>query len=225
MRPRGARPQWTFRKTENHSQNGRSTVSNAAVMSSRSTGDPAELIRAAQRGDTRALELLAREHYPFVLKVSVRLARSIGLHLDGEDLAQQAWARAIPALPGYRGHAKFTTWLMTITRNLVFNEMRRRGRSRQVSMEGDSEHEAREFADDPTKQPAQSAVTAELEAAMNAAIAELPEPQRVALVLRRYEEMPYEEIAKVLKVSVPALKSLLFRARETLKVKLKRYLE
>lgn len=169
-----------------------------------------------------AFRELVERHQHSIVGVA---AKMLGDFTDAEDLAQQVFIRVWKSAERYQPSAKFTTWLMTITRNLVFNEMRRRGRSRQVPMDGDSEHETREFADDPAKQPAHSAAAAELESAMNDAIAELPEPQRMALVLRRYEDMPYEEIAKVLKVSVPALKSLLFRARETLKVKLKRYLE
>ena len=65
----------------------------------------------------------------------------------------------------------------------------------------------------------------ELQEAIDAAIASLPETSRLAIVLRRYEGMPYEEIAEVLKTSVPAVKSILFRARAELKARLKRYLE
>ena len=65
---------------------------------------------------------------------------------------------------------------------------------------------------------------AELQQAIDTAIESLPENQRMAIVLRRYEGMPYEEIAKVLKTSVPAVKSILFRARSELKEKLRKYL-
>lgn len=184
--------------------------------------DDWELMRRVKQGDLEAFRELVERHQHSVIGVS---AKMLGDSSDAEDLAQQVFLRIWKSAERYEPTAKFTTWLMTITRNLVFNEMRRRGRSRQVSMEGDGEHEAREFADDPHRQPEQMAAATELEAAVDVAITSLPEPQRMALVLRRYEDMPYEEIAKVLKVSVPALKSLLFRARETLKVRLKRYLE
>jgi RNA polymerase sigma-70 factor (ECF subfamily) len=65
----------------------------------------------------------------------------------------------------------------------------------------------------------------ELEEAVDRAIQSLPEKQRMAVILRRYEEMPYEEIAKVLSMSVPAVKSLLFRARTQLKELLQKYLD
>jgi len=188
--------------------------------------DPApgdwELMRRVQQGDLEAFRALVERHQHSVVGVA---AKMLGDFADAEDLAQQVFLRVWKSAERYQPSAKFTTWLMTITRNLVFNEMRRRGRSRQVSLEGDGEHAAREFADDPSKQPVNSVAAAELERAVDEAIAGLPEPQRMALVLRRYEDLPYEDIARVLKVSVPALKSLLFRARETLKGRLRRYLE
>ncbi|HEY5792805.1 MAG TPA: RNA polymerase sigma factor [Chthoniobacterales bacterium] len=193
-------------------------------MPSAESSDPApddwELMRRIKGEDMAAFRALVERHQHSVVGVA---AKMLGDFTDAEDLAQQVFLRIWKSAGRYEPSAKFTTWLMTITRNLVFNEMRRRARNRQVPLEG--EGAAREFADDPNKQPAQSAAAAELEAAIDEAITGLPEPQRIALVLRRYEEMPYEEIARVLKVSVPALKSLLFRARETLKVRLKRYLE
>lgn len=153
-------------------------------MSSRSTGDPAELIRAAQRGDTRALELLAREHYPFVLKVSVRLARSIGLHLDGEDLAQQAWARAIPALPGYRGHAKFTTWLHTVITTTAYNHVRQENRRM-------SRHE-RLRRERPTSDESIAVLTDSL--AVQAALLQIPELEREVLLARSIQELTWADV-------------------------------
>ena len=81
-----------------------------------------------------------------------------------------------------------------------------------------------QFADSEAPAPSERLLDAELQEAIDAAIAVLPENQRVAIVLRRYEGMPYEEIAKVLNTSVPAVKSIIFRARSALKERLKRYL-
>jgi RNA polymerase sigma-70 factor (ECF subfamily) len=76
-----------------------------------------------------------------------------------------------------------------------------------------------------TVSPDQNVLHAELEAAVNKAIRELPEKQRIAVVLRRYEEMPYDDIGDILSMSVPAVKSLLFRARTQLKESLNKYLD
>ena len=81
------------------------------------------------------------------------------------------------------------------------------------------------MADEEAAVPSEKLLDAELQETIDAAIASLPEKQRLAIVLRRYEGMPYEEIAKVLKTSVAAVKSILFRARADLKERLKKYLE
>jgi RNA polymerase sigma-70 factor (ECF subfamily) len=82
----------------------------------------------------------------------------------------------------------------------------------------------REIHDVGSVEPGHKLQEKELQDAIEMAIASLPEQQRLALILRRYEEMPYEEIAAVLDTTVPAVKSLLFRARETLRVKLNEWL-
>jgi len=76
-----------------------------------------------------------------------------------------------------------------------------------------------------TVSPDQNVLHAELKEAVDRAIQELPDKQRMAVVLRRYEEMPYDEIGKILSMSVPAVKSLLFRARTQLKDSLQKYLD
>jgi RNA polymerase sigma-70 factor (ECF subfamily) len=133
--------------------------------------------------------------------------------------------RVWKSAPRYEPSAKFTTWLMTITRNLVFNEMRRRQRAGLVPMESGEGDDApqHQYEDSDSPQPGEELLKAELQGAVDAAIASLPENQRMAIVLRRFENMPYEEIARVLRTSVPAVKSMLFRARAELKEKLKPY--
>ncbi len=149
----------------------------------------------------------------------------LGSAADAEDIGQQVFVRVWKSAARYEPTAKFTTWLMTITRNLVFNEMRRRRRTHLIPMETDQDEAGhRQYADLEAPAPSERLMDAELQEAINAAIAGLPENQRVAMVLRRYEGMPYEEIAKVLKTSVPAVKSIIFRARSALKESLKRYL-
>src|SRR4029434_10030683 len=87
------------------------------------------------------------------------------------------------------------------------------------------EEGARDEPDKRTKLPDAALLDEEMMDAIQKAIEELPEQQRMAIVLRRYEETPYEEIADILECSVPAVKSLLFRARTELREKLRRYLE
>ena len=149
----------------------------------------------------------------------------LGNPSDAEDIAQQVFVRIWKSAGRYRPQAKFTTWLFTITRNLVFNEMRRRQRKPTVSINEREDDFHIGTPDDPAKTPDEAALQHELERAIERAIQDLPEKQRMAVILRRYEEVPYEEIGEVLKLSLPAVKSLLFRARTQLKENLRSYLE
>lgn len=174
-------------------------------------------------GDVEAFEILVTRHQHSVIGT---VAKMLGGDCDAEDIAQMAFVRVWKSAPRYEPSAKFTTWLMTITRNLVFNEMRRRQRPHFVPMEaGRDDLPQPQFEDDNAPAARDELEKAELHRAIDEAIASLPEAQRMAIVLRRYENMPYEEIAKVLKTSVPAVKSILFRARGELKERLKKYLE
>jgi RNA polymerase sigma-70 factor, ECF subfamily len=181
------------------------------------------LMLRVRDGDLEAFETLVARHQHSVVGTA---AKMLGGAADAEDISQQVFVRVWKHAARYQPSAKFTTWLMTITRNLVFNELRRRRRSQQVSMDADEGDTIRhQFVDEQAAPPSEEILDSELQEAIDAAIASLPETQRLAIVLRRYESMPYEEIAEVLKTSVPAVKSILFRARAELKARLKKYLE
>ncbi len=173
-------------------------------------------------GDLEAFEVLVERHQHSVVGTA---AKMLGCAADAEDIGQQVFVRVWKSAARYEPTAKFTTWLMTITRNLVFNEMRRRRRTHLMPMETDQDAAGhQQYADPDAPAPSERLIDAELQEAIDAAIAGLPENQRTAIVLRRYEGMPYEEIAKVLRTSVPAVKSIIFRARSALKESLMRYL-
>ena len=177
-----------------------------------------QLIRA---GDTVAFEELVERHQRLVAGT---VARMLGSNSDVEDIAQQVFVRVWKSAKRYVPRAKFTTWLLKITRNLVFNELRRRSRHAQLPLQVESEEKERPIRDERATAPDASLLEQELQRAIETAIAQLPENQRMAIVLRRYDELSYEEIAEVLGQSVPAVKSLLFRARTELRTRLSRYL-
>lgn len=179
------------------------------------------LMLRVKEGDTRAFEELVTIHQHAVIGT---VAKMLGHPDDAEDIAQQVFIRIWKSAKRYEPQAKFTTWLFTITRNLVFNEMRRRQRKPAVSMNEREDDFHIGTPDDSSKNPDQSILQRELEDAIDRAIQELPEKQRMAVVLRRYEDMPYEEIGEILILSLPAVKSLLFRARTQLKDSLQSYL-
>jgi RNA polymerase sigma-70 factor (ECF subfamily) len=148
----------------------------------------------------------------------------LGAHSDAEDIAQQVFLRVWKNAKRYVPQAKFTTWLLKITRNLVFNELRRRSRHPQVSLTPEGDEEERPLKDEHVTSPDDALLQDELQRAVDSAIAALPETQRMAVILRRYEDLSYDEIAETLDQSVSAVKSLLFRARTELRESLKRYL-
>lgn len=150
------------------------------------------------------------------------IAKMLGGSEGAEDLAQRVYLRIWQARGRYVPAAKFSTWMFSIARRLVLNERRGRARRAAVFHEPAADETIRETGGGVS--PPAEAAAAELARAIDAALAELPEEQRTAMVLRRYEEMPYEEIATVLGTTVPAVKSLLFRARETLRTKLAAWL-
>jgi RNA polymerase sigma-70 factor (ECF subfamily) len=187
--------------------------------------DDAEDVRLMQSvatGDTNAFERLIERHQALVAGT---VARMLGSNADVEDIAQQVFIRVWKSAGRYVARAKFTTWLLKITRNLVFNEMRRAKRHPHLPVQIDPESEEIPLKDEQTATPDATLLQRELQQAIENAITLLPDTQRMALVLRRYEELSYEEIADVLDLSVPAVKRLLFRARTELRERLKGYLE
>lgn len=193
-----------------------------SAVRSEDDAEDVRLMRLVAGGDTVAFEQLVERHQTLVAGT---VARMLGANSDVEDIAQQVFIRVWKSAGRYVARAKFTTWLLKITRNLVFNEMRRAKRHPHVPVQFEPEAEEIPLKDEATATPDAILLEAELQGAIEKAIALLPEMQRMALVLRRYEELRYEEIADVLDLSVPAVKSLLFRARMELRERLKDYLE
>ena len=174
------------------------------------------LMRLIALGDSEAFRRLVERHQQLVIGT---VARMIG-PADAEDVAQQVFLNVWKSAPRWRPEAKFTTWMMTITKRLVFNESRRRRRSRLIpqSTEDDADYP------DASPGPDRRLLDGELHAAIESALAQLSEKERLAVVLQHHQGMPYEEIAVVLGVSLSSVKSLLFRARISLKDKLGVYL-
>jgi RNA polymerase sigma-70 factor (ECF subfamily) len=189
--------------------------------------DPdAALMLRVKQGDTAAFVGLVEKYKQPILNLAFRTLRD---ETEAEDLAQTVFVQAWKSAARYQPTAKFSTWLFTIARNLCLNEIRRRKRHPAESLD-----QTRDDAEEqPLLQVEDKRVTSaphellrgELEQKVDEALAALPENQRTALMLCRQEELSYEEIAKVLGCSLSATKSLIHRARETLKSRLKPYLQ
>src|SRR6266516_2503725 len=179
------------------------------------------LMELVSGGDTSAFEKLIERHQSLVAGT---VARMLGSNSDVEDIAQQVFIRVWKSARRYVPRAKFTTWLLKITRNLVFNEMRRTKRHAQVPLQPEPGAEDPPMKDEMILAPDASLLETELQRTIEQAILQLPETQRMALVLRRYEQLSYEQIAEVFDLSVPPVKSVLFRARTELRARLSKYL-
>lgn len=188
--------------------------------------DPdAALMLLVKQGDMDAFAELVNKYKQPVMNLVYRMLRDA---TEAEDLAQNVFLQMHRSAERYHVASRFSTWLFTIARNLCLNEIRRRSRHPADSM--DAPHPEAEdqpwhqFEDQKTTSAPENLLQVELEQKVEQAVAELPENQRIALLLCRQEEMSYEEISKVLGCSLSATKSLIHRARETLKQKLKPYL-
>jgi RNA polymerase sigma-70 factor (ECF subfamily) len=169
-----------------------------------------------KEGDVRAFERLVELHQGIMIGTASRMLGNLD---DAHDIAQQVFIRVWKSAPRYEPTAKFTTWLFTIMRNLVFNESRRRTRRKEVALETEADDDLpqRQYTDHTAPAPDHITQQDELERALDLAIAALPEKQRLSVIMRQQQDLPYEQICEVLKMSLPAVKSLLFRARTELR--------
>ncbi len=190
------------------------------------TLDPdAALMLRVKQGDLEAFEELVEKYKQPVTNL---IYRTLHDAMEAEDLAQNVFLQAYKSAHRYRVSAKFSTWLYTIARNLCLNEIRRRSRHPADSLDAlhpeQEDQPLRQFEDKKSFSAPENVLQGELVDKVEQALAALPENQRTALLLCREEEMSYEQIADVLECSLSATKSLIQRARETLKQKLKPYL-
>jgi RNA polymerase sigma-70 factor (ECF subfamily) len=182
-------------------------------------------------GDVSSFELLLRKYRTPVVNFLYRMVRDTAA---AEDLAQEVFLRVYRARGQYLPTAKFTTWMFRIATNLALNALRD-GRYRQQevsidraafdhSVDRESEPPALEI---PDRQPSIELELIRRDRAeqIRRAVEALPEKQRAAVILHKYQDVDYRQIAQVLKVSESAVKSLLFRAYESLRVRLEPLLQ
>jgi len=193
-------------------------------MSDELDPDAALMLRVKQ-GDWDAFTSLVDKYKQPVMNLVYRMLRDAS---EAEDISQAVFVQVFKSAHRYEIASRFSTWLFTIARNLSLNEIRRRSRHPADSLDATRpEHDdqpAQQYEDRRDLSPPDRVLHGELEEKIEQALAELPENQRTAILLCRGDEMSYEEIAKVLGVSLSATKSLIHRGRETLKQKLKPYL-
>jgi RNA polymerase sigma-70 factor, ECF subfamily len=184
------------------------------------TTSDVQLMLDVKAGDDASFDLLLRRYRTPLVNFLFRMVHD---RATAEDLAQEVFLRVYRARKQYSPSAKFTTWLFRIATNLALNSIRD-NRHRQMDRSLDAPVDEEDAA--PMELPSrevridQHMIEQDRCHFIRRAVAALPEKQRVAVLLHKYEEMDYGEIAKVLDCSESALKSLLFRAYETLRVQL-----
>ena len=176
--------------------------------------DPPGLLARLRAGDPRAFEELVTTYQHRVFGVALRM---LGSRAEAEEIAQEAFLRAHRAVVNFRGDARLGTWLYGIASRLCLNRLSSPDRR---MVRGDAA-----LADVPARTPDAAAEVerAELDAALRTAIEELPNEQRLVLVLRDVEGLSYEEIADALALVPGTVRSRLHRARMQLKEKLERF--
>src|SRR3990172_13434176 len=174
-------------------------------------GDDSVLVERAKGGNQEAFGALVRLHQDRAFAVTYRLVRQ---REDALDIAQEAFVRAYQSLAGFKGEARFSTWLHRIVVNLALDHLRRQ-----------PHHEAGEYKDAraleeaagqvvaPTPDPQQAVEALEVRRLIQEGLAALPAEQRTALVLREIEGLSYKEIAQAMRCSIGTVMSRLHYAR------------
>lgn len=178
-----------------------------------------DLVRLTKKGDTRAFGRLMVRYQDKIYRLARRMTET---HEDAEDVLQEAFVKAFKKISGFKGESKFSTWLYRITVNLALMRLRRKRLStvsldEPVTTDESSLHrEIEDVAPDPLK----SLLEKESGEVLDKAIADLPPGYRAVFVLRHVESLSTEDTARILRISVPAVKSRLHRARVMLRARL-----
>jgi RNA polymerase sigma-70 factor, ECF subfamily len=184
----------------------------------------AEVMLRVKAGDDSAFEYLVQKYRRPMVSFMYRMAHNAAA---AEDLAQEVFLRVYRSRANYEPSAKFSTWLYRIATNLAVNYARDTRHERPettVSIdEPDEETGLTVDVPDNSVSAEEGIMRRERMAAIRQRVEALPERQRIAVVMHKYQQMDYRQIAEVLKLSESATKSLLFRAYETLRVQLKEF--
>jgi RNA polymerase sigma-70 factor (ECF subfamily) len=184
----------------------------------------ADIMLRVKTGDDSAFEYLVQKYRRPMVSFMFRMAHNSAA---AEDLAQEVFLRVYRSRESYEASAKFTTWLYRIATNLAVNHARDTRHERPENMvnldEPDSTTGQTPDLADSTPTIEEDIVRQERLNAIRQKVQALPERQRMAVAMHKYQQMDYKQIAEVLKLSESATKSLLFRAYETLREQLKEF--
>ena len=178
-----------------------------------------QLIREIKDGNVQLYSELMRRYQRKIMAFVYHMLKGAGLDLLAEDLCSETFYKAYRSLHSFReGDASFSTWLYTIARNTVLSELRKQ-KTGSISLDESGYVPVAP----PESVPEQHLLRNERMSLVREAINNLPEKQRSALILREYDQLDYQEIASILGQTVSSVKSLLFRARASVKNQLEPY--
>jgi RNA polymerase sigma-70 factor (ECF subfamily) len=173
-----------------------------------------ELVVRARQGDEAAFEQLVLRHQRYVFNLAYRV---LGDYTEAEDMTQEAFVRVWRGLSGFRGQARFTTWLYRIVHNLCLNRLP--GLQRELLQTEPLE----EVLADPGPSPADLFAVREQMAFLHAQMDRLPEKYRLVLTLRYLQHLSYDEIAAALEMPMGTVKTHIHRARRLLRERLSQW--
>jgi len=185
------------------------------------------LVKKSQKGDYLSFEELVKRYEKKIYSLAYRI---MGNKEDASDVLQETFLQAFKKLSGFKGKAKFSTWLYRIAVNICLMRKRKQKKMETVSLDvpiltKKEDEIKRELGDDWSESPLATLENKEVKKTLSEAIGLLPEEYRTVFLLRGLNGLSNEEVAKVLKISLPAVKSRLHRARLFLRDKLSQYFQ
>jgi RNA polymerase sigma-70 factor (ECF subfamily) len=179
------------------------------------------LIKGIQDGDRKAFQILVETHLRMVVNTCLGIVHN---KADAEDLAQDVFIETFRGAGNFKGDSKLSTWLYRIAINRSLNFIRDNKRKQFFESIDEAFNGERnrkyEISLNEADQPDKNITDMERSKILHLAIDHLPEKQRVAFMLNKYEELPYQQIAEIMKVSLSSVETLLHRAKKNLQMRL-----
>lgn len=179
--------------------------------------DEKELIKSLKYGDHDAFKQLFEQYQHYIYNICYRM---IGIQEEAEDTTQEVFIKIYHAIGKFRGDAKLSSWIYRIAVNTCLKRERRKKLENWIPLEFLFQNREKFHPVVSEETPHQQIEISETEQIVQQAINQLPARQRTALVLHRYENLSYQEIAQVMEISLSAVESLLHRAKDKLTEKL-----
>ena len=180
-----------------------------------------QLIEGLVSGDREAYRALVDKYQVKVIRTCIGFVHSTA---DAEDIAQEVFIEVFRSVDRFRGDSELSTWIYRIAVNRSLNFLKSSARRKVVSFLTGQSDEKEPWV--PEKQagqessPDEAIIRSEQARALEKALSSLPENQRTAFVLNKYDDLPYKEIADVMNISIGSVESLIFRAKQNLQKKL-----